>query len=146
MYEIVPEQPFTSTDLNYHDSNSRSIQKQRDATARLAISSLVENIDQYDIVFLGYPIWNGQAPKIISSFLEGYDLNGKIIVPFCTSHSSGIGSRASTLHTLASSANWLDRNEKYYYRQESLPTNAQRLGNIRTGDLMIYGSDCLVVL
>jgi len=62
----------------------------------------VENMGQYDIVFLGYPIWFGQAPKIISTFLERYDFSGKTIVPFCTSGSSPIGSSASNLHGLCS--------------------------------------------
>jgi len=58
-------------------------------------------------IILGYPIWHGQAPRIISTFLESYDLTGKTIVPFCTSHSSGIGSSDTNLHSLASGANWL---------------------------------------
>ncbi len=63
---------------------------------------------QYDVIFLGYPIWWGQAPKIISTFLESYDLSGKTIVPFCTSGSSGVGSSATNLQSLASGATWLD--------------------------------------
>ena len=73
-----------------------------------AISGGVDNMEQYDVIFLGYPIWWGQAPKIISTFLESYDLSGKTIVPFCTSGSSGIGSSATNLHSLAGSATWLD--------------------------------------
>lgn len=57
-------------------------------------------MDSYDTILLGYPIWHGQAPRIISTFLESYDFSGKIIVPFCTSHSSGIGSSAANLHEL----------------------------------------------
>ena len=57
-------------------------------------------MDSYDTILLGYPIWHGQAPRIISTFLESYDFSGKIIVPFCTSHSSGIGSSATNLHEL----------------------------------------------
>ena len=62
----------------------------------------------YDVIFLGYPIWWGQAPKIISTFLESYNLSGKTIVPFCTSGSSGIGSSATNLHALTSGATWMD--------------------------------------
>lgn len=105
---ITPEQLYTSADLNYNDSDSRSIREQRDAATRPAISGSVENMKQYDIVFWGYPIWNGQAPKIISTFLESYDLSGKTIMSFCTSHSSGIGSSAANLHTLAPGAYWLE--------------------------------------
>ena len=60
------------------------------------------------MIFLGYPIWWGQAPKIMYTFLEGYDFSGKTIVPFCTSGSSGIGSSATNLHPLAPAATWLD--------------------------------------
>ena len=65
-------------------------------------------MEQYDTVLLGYPIWHGQAPRIISTFLESYDFTGKTIVPFCTSHSSGIGSSASALESLTSGAQWVD--------------------------------------
>ncbi len=65
-------------------------------------------MEQYNVIFLGYPIWWGQAPKIISTFLESYDLNGKTIVPFCTSGSNGIGFSAANLHSLASTATWMD--------------------------------------
>ena len=76
---------------------------------RPGISGGVENMDEYDTIILGYPIWHGQAPRIISTFLESYDFSGKTIIPFCTSHSSGIGSSASNLHTLCSeSTEWLD--------------------------------------
>ena len=108
LYDIVPETPYTSADLNYGDNSSRTTREQNDASARPAISGKVENMEQYDVIFLGYPIWWGQAPKIISTLLESYDLSGKTIIPFCTSGSSGIGSSATNLHSLASSATWQD--------------------------------------
>lgn len=107
LYEIVPETPYTSADLNYN-TDCRANREQNDAGARPAISGSVDNMEQYDVIFLGYPIWWGQAPKIIYTFLESYDLDGKTIVPFCTSGSSGIGSSASNLHSLASNATWLN--------------------------------------
>lgn len=107
LYEIVPEFPYTDADLNYGNSSSRTTREQNDPSARPAISGEVEDMADYDIVFLGYPIWHGQAPRIISTFLERYDFSGKTIVPFCTSHSSGIGSSDTTLHSLASDADWL---------------------------------------
>ncbi len=61
----------------------------------------------YDVIFLGYPIWHGQAPKFIYTCLKSYDFTGKTIAPFCTSHSSGIGSSDTNLHSLTSGANWL---------------------------------------
>ncbi|MCC8074686.1 MAG: aldo/keto reductase [Clostridiales bacterium] len=107
-YEIVPEIPYTEDDLAYY-TGGRADQEQADASARPAISGSVENMEQYDVIFLGYPIWHGQAPRIISTFLESYDFSGVTIIPFCTSHSSGIGSSAENLHSLCSDAvTWLD--------------------------------------
>lgn len=107
LYEIVPEVPYTSADLNYNDSNSRANKEMNDPNARPAISGSVENMEQYDIVFIGYPIWWGQAPKIMCTFMESYDFSGKTIVPFCTSGSSGIGSSATNLEPLTNGAVWL---------------------------------------
>ncbi|MDE6999695.1 MAG: NAD(P)H-dependent oxidoreductase [Lachnospiraceae bacterium] len=108
LYEIVAEDPYTEADLAYY-TNGRADQEQNDPDARPAISGGVENMDEYDTIILGYPIWHGQAPRIISTFLESYDFSGKTIIPFCTSHSSGIGSSADNLHILCSdSAVWLD--------------------------------------
>ncbi len=107
LYEIVPEEPYTEADLNYNDDNSRSTIEMNDPSARPAISGSVENMEQYDIVFIGYPIWWGEAPRIVSTFMESYDFSGKTIVPFCTSGSSGIGSSDSNLEQLTSGADWL---------------------------------------
>ena len=91
LYEIVPEDPYTEEDLAYY-TNGRADQEQNDASARPAISGGVENMEKYDTIILGYPIWHGQAPRIISTFLESYDFSGKTIVPFATSGGSGMGS------------------------------------------------------
>ena len=107
LYEITPEIPYTSEDLNYN-SDCRANREQNDDSARPAIKGEVENMEQYDVIYLGYPIWWGQAPKIIYTFLESYDLSGKTIVPFCTSGSSSIGSSATNLHSSASGATWLN--------------------------------------
>lgn len=107
LYEIVPQDPYTSADLNYNDNSCRANQEQNDPEARPAISGSIPNMDDYDVIFLGYPIWHGQAPKIIYTFLENYDLSGKTIVPFCTSGSSPIGTSATNMHDLAPGANWL---------------------------------------
>ncbi len=107
-YEIVAEDPYTEEDLAYY-TGGRADQEQDDASARPAISGSVENIEQYDVIFLGYPIWHGQAPRIISTFLESYDFAEVTIIPFCTSHSSGIGSSAENLHDLCSdTVTWMD--------------------------------------
>ena len=107
LYEIAPAVPYTSADLDYGNTSSRSSMEMNDPNARPEISGSVENMAQYDIVFIGYPIWWGEAPRIISTFLESYDFSGKKVIPFCTSGSSGIGSSASNLHRLADRAEWL---------------------------------------
>lgn len=104
-YRIQPEAPYTEEDLKYY-SGGRADREQADPAARPAISGNVENMERYKTVFLGYPIWHGQAPKIIYTFLESYDFSDKTIVPFCTSHSSGIGSSDTNLHSLAPAAEW----------------------------------------
>ena len=108
IYEIVPEEAYTDADLDYNDNNSRTTIEMNDPEARPAISGSVENMEQYDIIFVGYPIWWGEAPRIVSTFMESYDFSGKTIVPFCTSGGSGIGSSASNLERLTSGATWLD--------------------------------------
>lgn len=108
LYEIVPEVPYTDEDLNYSNDSCRANQEQNDPAARPAITGALENPEDYDVVFLGYPIWWGQAPKVIYTFLESYDFGDATIVPFCTSGSSGIGGSLDDLHALAPEADWLD--------------------------------------
>lgn len=106
LYEIKPEDPYTEADLAYY-TDGRADREQNDPSVRPVISGSVENMAQYDTVLVGYPIWHGQAPRIISTFLESYDFTGKTIVPFCTSHISGIGSSADSLHSLCPNAVWM---------------------------------------
>lgn len=109
LYEIVPEVPYTSAELEADNSSGRIAEEQYDEAARPAISVPVENMEDYDIVFLGYPIWWGDAPKIICTFLESYDFANKTIIPFCTSSRTGMGSSATDLHRyVPSSTHWLD--------------------------------------
>lgn len=107
LYEITPEDPYTDADLDYHDDKSRSTIEMNDSNARPEISGSVENMDQYDVVFIGYPIWWGEAPRILNTFVESYDFSGKTVVPFCTSGGSGVGSSAKNLEKLTSGATWL---------------------------------------
>lgn len=107
LYEITPQQPYTSDDLNYHNDSSRSSIEMNDPNARPAISGSVADMEQYDIVFVGYPIWWGDAPRIMSTFVESYSFSDKTVVPFCTSASSGVGSSASNIERQAGSGNWL---------------------------------------
>lgn len=109
LYEIVPEEPYTSDDLNYNDGSSRTSVEMNDLESRPAISGSVEDMGQYTTVFLGYPIWWGEAPRIVNTFMESYDFSGKTVVPFCTSGGSGIGSSAKNLHSLCGDdVTWLD--------------------------------------
>lgn len=105
IYEITPVDPYTDEDLTYY-TNGRADQEQNDPDVRPAILGNVENMGQYDTVLIGYPLWHGQAPRIINTFLESYDFSGKTLVPFCTSHSSGIGSSAADLHPICPGAKW----------------------------------------
>ena len=108
LYEIVPEVPYTDEDLNYSNDSCRANQEQNDPAARPAITGALENPEDYDVVFLGYPIWWGQAPKVLYTFLENCDFGDATIVPFCTSGSSGINGSLDDLHALAPEATWMD--------------------------------------
>ena len=109
LYEIRAVEPYTDADINYSDSDSRTSKEQNDPDARPSIAGSVENMEQYDIVVLAYPIWWGQAPRIISTFIESYDFSGKTIIPFCTSGSSDIGSSAENLQAFCSdTAVWVE--------------------------------------
>ena len=107
IFEIEPKVPYTEADLNWMNKNARSTIEMNDPNARPAISGSVENMEQYDIIFVGYPIWWGEAPRIVSTFMESYDFSGKTIVPFCTSGGSGMGSSAANLEQLTTGAQWL---------------------------------------
>ena len=91
LYEIMPAVPYTKADLNWMDDRSRSSLEMRDPSSRPAIAGRVENMDAYDRVYLGFPIWWYVAPTIINSFLESYDFSGKTIVLFATSGGNGFG-------------------------------------------------------
>lgn len=104
LFEITPATPYTD---DYNELLDIAQQEQSD-DARPELAGQVENWEQYDTIFIGYPIWWGDAPKIISTFLETYDFDGKTIVPFCTSGSSSIGGSVSDLEALTSGAAWLE--------------------------------------
>lgn len=101
LYEIEPAEPYTSEDLDYNNDDCRANLEMNDDTARPEIAGAIENIEQYDTIYLGYPIWWGNAPRIMNTFVETYDLSGKIVVPFCTSGGSGISTSVDTLQKLA---------------------------------------------
>ena len=103
-FEIVPEQTYTEADLNWMNKNSRSSVEMNDKSCRPAIASKVDDMSQYDVVFVGFPVWWYREPSIIDTFAEAYDFSGKTIVPFATSGSSGIGESGKNIGELAKDA------------------------------------------
>ena len=101
LFEIVPEKPYTRADLVWINPKSRSSVEMKDRSCRPAIASKVEDMSQYDVIFLGFPIWWYREPSIIDTFAESYDFSGKTIVPFATSGSSGIGESGGNIKKLA---------------------------------------------
>ncbi|MCD8181524.1 MAG: aldo/keto reductase [Firmicutes bacterium] len=97
IYEITAAEPYTDEDIDYNDSDSRANREQNDSSARPAIAGELPDLSEYDTVFLGFPIWWGTNPRIINTFIDSVDLSGKTIMPFCTSHSSGISSAVSAI-------------------------------------------------
>ena len=97
LYEICPEQPYTSADLNWMDKKSRSTVEMNDPACRPAIAGEVQNMDQYDTVLVGFPVWWYVEPRIVDTFLESYDFSGKEMIPFATSGGSGIGKAEKSL-------------------------------------------------
>lgn len=106
LYEIVPAKPYTDADLNYNDSSSRSTIEMDDPNARPEIGGEELSLDGYATLYLGYPIWHGQAPRIMRTFVERYDLDGLTVIPFCTSGGSGLSTDG--IRDLAAGANWLE--------------------------------------
>ena len=106
LHEIVPERLYTAADLNWNDKSSRSSVEMADKSSRPAIANRVENMAQYDTVFVGFPIWWYIAPTIINTFLEQYNLEGKTVIPFFTSGGSGKGETMKYLTPSAPKANW----------------------------------------
>ncbi len=99
LIEIEPKEKYTDDDLNYNNTNSRSTREQNDSSVRPEIANTIDT-SSFDVIYLGYPIWWGDAPRIILTFLDTYDLSGKTVIPFCTSGGSGIGSSVSYFSSL----------------------------------------------
>ena len=108
LFEIVPEQIYTTEDLDWHNDKSRSSVEMKDSTARPAVASKVENMAQYNTIYVGFPIWWYTAPRIVNTFLEQYDLTGKTIIPFATSGGSDMGKSGEDLKKAsAPNASWI---------------------------------------
>ena len=108
LYEIVPEEPYTDADLNYNDRNSRTSIETDDPACRPAIEGELPDLTAYDTVFIGYPIWWGDTPRIVSNFVENVDLTDKTMAVFFTSGSSGLGSSMKHLEEQAGAGTWLE--------------------------------------
>ena len=106
LYEIRPAEPYSQADLNWMDKKSRSTVEMNDPACRPAIAGAVEHMEQYDTVFVGFPVWWYVEPRIVDTFLESCDLAGKTVIPFATSGGSGIGGAEERMRTLCPNAVW----------------------------------------
>lgn len=107
-YEIEATVPYSDADIAYNNSSCRANQEQNDKTARPEIANPIESLDSYDVIYLGYPIWWGEEPRIIDTFLESYDFSDKTVIPFCTSASSGITTSENNISNLVDIGNQLE--------------------------------------
>ena len=109
LFELVPVAAYTSEDLNYNNESSRVVQEYENPALRDTefVTTTVENWAEYDVVFIGYPIWWGIAAWPVNGFVTGNDFTGKTVVPFCTSASSDVGESDSLLADMAGEGNWL---------------------------------------
>ncbi len=108
LYEILAAEPYTSDDLNYNDSSSRSTKEQNDKNVRPEIGSEDISLEGYTTIYLGFPIWWGEEPRILDTFVEKYSFDGITVIPFCTSGGSGIGRSGPNMEALAGTGTWLD--------------------------------------
>ena len=108
LYEIVPAQPYTAADLDWHDKSSRSSQEMKDLACRPALADSDAPVEDYDTIYLGFPVWWYVAPRIVNTFLEAYDLTGKNIVVWVTSGGSGLGRTVPELEECVPSATFIE--------------------------------------
>ncbi len=100
LFEIKPETAYTAADLDWRDKQSRSTLEMSDPDCRPAVSGKVGDMEQYGVIFVGFPIWWGREPSVVDTFLGAYDFSGKKIIPFCTSGGSGIGQTAERIRSI----------------------------------------------
>ena len=108
LYEIKAAQEYTAEDLDWNDSDSRTTHEQNDPSVRPEIGSDPVSLEGYSTIYIGFPIWWGEEPRIMDTFVESYDFDGITMIPFCTSSSSGIGMSGKNLESNAGSGKWLD--------------------------------------
>jgi len=107
-YEIEAAVPYTDEDISYNNASCRANREQSDKTVRPEIADPIDSIDDYEVIYLGYPIWWGEEPRIIDTFLESYDFSDKIVIPFCTSGSNGISASEKNISNLVAIGNQLE--------------------------------------
>lgn len=108
LVKITPVEIYTDADLDYNDNNSRTTIEQNNKSIRPKIANTIENFDKYSIVFVGFPIWWNEEPRIMDTFVESYSFAGKTVIPFCTSGGSGVGTAAANLKGLSDGGSWLE--------------------------------------
>ena len=106
LHEIKPETPYTDADLDWRDKQSRSTVEMKDKNSRPAITDKLANMQDYDVVYVGFPIWWYTAPSIINTFMEAYDFKGKTVIPFATSGGSSIKKACEDLKAAYPDVNW----------------------------------------
>lgn len=108
LHEIKPEQPYTDADLDWHNKQSRSSVEMADKNSRPAITDKLENMADYNVIYVGFPIWWYTAPTIINTFMESYNFKGKTVIPFATSGGSTIEQACKDLKAAYPDVNWKD--------------------------------------
>ena len=106
LHKIQPEQPYTDADLDWRDKQSRSSVEMKDKNSRPAITNKLANMQDYDVVYVGFPIWWYTCPTIINTFMEAYDFKGKTVIPFATSGGSSIKKACEDLNAAYPDVNW----------------------------------------
>ena len=128
VYDITPAKPYTNADLDWNDKQSRSSVEMNDQKARPALGGKRLDVSEYDVVFIGYPIWWDQAPRIINTFIESHDLKDKTVIPFATSGGSTISGSAATLKRSYPTLEWKEGRLLNRVDEKTVRTWIERLG------------------
>ena len=128
LFAITPARPYTNADLDWHDKQSRSSVEMNDPKARPAIKGRKENIADYDVIFIGYPIWWDLAPRVVNTFIESHNLKGKIVIPFATSGGSKLAGSAAALKRSYPALNWKEGRLLNHAVEKSICTWIDKLG------------------
>ena len=128
LYAITPAESYTSADLDWNDKQSRSSVEMNDPKSRPALKGKKENIADYDVVFIGYPIWWDLAPRVVDTFIESHDLTGKAVIPFATSGGSTLAGSAAALKRSYPALNWKEGRLLNRADEKTIRTWIEKLG------------------